>query len=223
MHQQIKIGIADDHLILRQGLIAILKEYSHLNIIIDVNNGQELMLELEKQIPDIILLDIEMPVMNGREVLEKVQQKYPNIKVIIMSMYFNDSYIIEFIKNGACAFLPKNCDVDTLIDAINTVYERGHFYDEKVSEAIVRLLKQIPKIEKIIPKAEFTNRELEIIEMICLKKTNLEIAETLHLSVRTIEGHRYNISKKTNTSNTLELVEFVIKNNILKNPNLFLS
>lgn len=220
MHQQIKIGIADDHVILRQGLIAILKEYPHLDIVLDVNNGQELMLELEKQLPDIILLDIEMPIMNGKDTLELIQLKYPSIKVMMMSMYFNDSYIIEFIKNGACAFLPKNCDIDKLVDAINTVYERGHYYDEKISEVIINVLKQLPPINKLIPKKlDLTNRELEIIELICSKKTNNEIANQLHLSVRTIEGHRYNISKKTNTTNTLELIEYATKNNLFPKQN----
>ena len=220
MHQQIKIGIADDHVILRQGLIAILKEYPHLDIVLDVNNGQELMLELEKQLPDIILLDIEMPIMNGKDTLELIQLKYPSIKVMMMSMYFNDSYIIEFIKNGACAFLPKNCDIDKLVDAINTVYERGHYYDEKISEVIINVLKQLPPIHKLIPKKlDLTNRELEIIELICSKKTNNEIANQLHLSVRTIEGHRYNISKKTNTTNALELIEYAIKNNLFPKQN----
>lgn len=220
MHQQIKIGIADDHVILRQGLIAILKEYPHLDIVLDVNNGQELMLELEKQLPDIILLDIEMPIMNGKDTLELIQLKYPSIKVMMMSMYFNDSYIIEFIKNGACAFLPKNCDIDKLVDAINTVYERGHYYDEKISEVIINVLKQLPPIHKLIPKKlDLTNRELEIIELICSKKTNNEIANQLHLSVRTIEGHRYNISKKTNTTNALELIEYATKNNLFPKQN----
>jgi len=220
MQQQIKIGIADDHVILRQGLISILKEYPHLDILLDVNNGQELMLELEKQLPDIILLDIEMPIMNGKDALELIQLKYPSIKVMMMSMYFNDSYIIEFIKNGACAFLPKNCDIDKLVDAINTVYERGHYYDEKISEVIINVLKQLPPIHKLIPKKlDLTNRELEIIELICSKKTNNEIANLLHLSVRTIEGHRYNISKKTNTTNTLELIEYAAKNNLFPKQN----
>jgi DNA-binding NarL/FixJ family response regulator len=217
MTKPIHIGIVDDHLVLRQGLVSLLKEYDNLNIIISEDNGKELMAALKNSKPDIILLDIEMPVMNGREALEKIKIKYPKIKVIMMSQYFDDSYIVEFIKNGACAFLPKNCDIEKIVDAIHMVYEHGHYYDNKVSAAMAAMLKKSPStINEVVPDTEFTKREVEILKLICAKKSNIDIAEELSLSVRTIEGHRYNISKKTNTSNTIELIEYAIHNNILK-------
>lgn len=217
MTKPIHIGIVDDHLVLRQGLVSLLKEYDNLNIIISEDNGKELMAALKNSKPDIILLDIEMPVMNGREALEKIKIKYPKIKVIMMSQYFDDSYIVEFIKNGACAFLPKNCDIEKIVDAIHMVYEHGHYYDNKVSAAMAAMLKKSPStINEVVPDTEFTKREIEILKLICARKSNIDIAEELSLSVRTIEGHRYNISKKTNTSNTIELIEYAIHNNILK-------
>ena len=134
-----------------------------------------------------------------------------------MSQYFDDSYIVEFIKNGACAFLPKNCDIEKIVDAIHMVYEHGHYYDNKVSAAMAAMLKKSPStINEVVPDTEFTKREIEILKLICARKSNIDIAEELSLSVRTIEGHRYNISKKTNTSNTIELIEYAIHNNILK-------
>ena len=216
MTKTIHIGLADDHLVLRQGLILLLKEYDHLNIIIDAGNGKELMEALKTSKPDVILLDIEMPVMNGKEALEKIREKYPNIKVIIMSMHFNDAYIIEFIKNGACGFISKNCDIEKVVDAIQSVHELGHYYDAKVSAVMADLIKKTPIKGSIIPDTELTNREMQIVKMICNKKSSIEIAKALNLSVRTIEGHRYNISKKTNTTNTLELVDYVIQNKLIK-------
>jgi two-component system response regulator DegU len=215
MNNPIHIGIADDHLVLRQGLVSLLKEYDNLNIIIDVNNGKELLEALKKSKPDIVLLDIEMPVMNGKEALEKMQLKYPSIKVVIMSMHFNDAYIIEFIKKGACAFLPKNCDIEKIVDAIYSVHEFGHYYDNKVSAAMAAILKKTSVQEDFIPGTQFTKREIQIIRLICLKKTNLEIAQETNLSVRTIEGHRYNISKKTGINNTVDLVDFATRNKII--------
>jgi DNA-binding NarL/FixJ family response regulator len=144
MKKRIHLGIADDHLVLRQGLISLLKEYEHLNIVLSVNNGKELMEELKKTKPDIILLDIEMPLMNGREALEKITIQYPKIKVIMISQYFTDAYIIEFIKNGACGFLPKNCDIEKIVDAIQLVHENGEYYDNKVSSAMAAVLKKTP-------------------------------------------------------------------------------
>ena len=138
MKKPIHIAIVDDHVIVRQGLISLLAEYEEVNILFDANNGKELMDNLKSSKPDIVLLDIAMPIMNGKEALEKMQLKYPKIKVIVMSQYFHDEYIIEFIKAGASAFLPKNCDIDKLLDAINYVFEHGYYYDNRT--AIVHIL-----------------------------------------------------------------------------------
>ena len=216
MTKPIHLAIVDDHLVLRQGLIALLKEYDNLNIIFDVSNGKELLAELKTNKPDIILLDIEMPIMNGKEALEKIQLKYPKIKVIIMSMYFNDDYIVEFIKNGACAFLPKNFDIEKIVDAIQSVYELGYYYDNKVSAAMAAILKNAPVKEDLVPGTEFTAREIEILKLIYTKKSNNEIAEELCVSVRTVEGHRYRISKKTKTNNPMELIEYLNQHQIFK-------
>lgn len=215
MAKHIHIGIADDHKVLRQGLISLLKEYDNLNVIIDVNNGKELMDALKNSKPDVILLDIEMPIMNGKEALEKIQLKYPNIKVIIMSMHFNDAYILEFIKNGACAFIPKNYDIDKIVDAINSVHELGYFYDSKVSLAMASILKKNPYIDNVVPDTAITKRELVILKLICIKRSNSEIAKELCLSIRTVEGHRFSISKKTKTSNASELLEFALRHNLI--------
>ena len=216
MKKRIHLGIADDHLVLRQGLISLLKEYEHLNIVLSVNNGKELMEELKKTKPDIILLDIEMQLMNGREALEKIKIEYPQIKVIIISQYFTNAFIIEFIKIGARGFLPKNCDIEKIVDAIQLVHENGEYYDNKVSSAMAAVLKKTPNtINELISTTKFTIREFEIFKLICQKKSNSEIADNLHLSIRTIEAHRLNIYKKSNTSNIFELIEYAILNNLL--------
>lgn len=215
MKKPIHIAIVDDHVIMRQGLISLLAEYEEINILFDANNGKELMDNLKNSKPDIVLLDIEMPVMNGKEALEKMQLKYPKIKVIIMTNYFHDEHIIEFVKAGANAFLPKNCDIDKLLDAINYVYEHGHYYDNRVSAILAAMLKKTPIANKVVADTEFTKQEIKVIKLVCMKRSNAEIAEELHVNIRTIESHRYNISKKTNTTNTMDLIEHAVKNGIL--------
>ncbi|MES2763738.1 MAG: response regulator transcription factor [Bacteroidota bacterium] len=216
MAKRIHIGIADDHLVLRQGLVSLLKEYENLNVILDVNNGKELMEELKTKKPDIILLDIEMPVMNGGVALEKIQNKYPKVKVIMMSMHFNDGYIIEYIKKGACAFLPKNCDIDKIVEAIFAVHESGYYYDDKVSAAMAATIKRMSFEQDLVPGTDFTKRELEILKLVCKGRSSTEIALELNLSNRTVEGHRYNIAKKINITDQDELIEYAVKTKLIR-------
>jgi len=218
MKRRIHIGIAEDHLLVRQGLVSLLSNYQEINILFDVSNGRELMNELKYSKPDIILLDIEMPVMNGREALERIKVKYPKIGVIIISMHFQDSYIVEFIKKGAGGFLPKNCDVEKIVDTIRAVHEKGRFYDDKVA-AIMSKVFSNPSEDSIappeLPAMNITGREVEILRLLCANKNNREISDHLRLSVRTVEGHRFSIMKKVNCKTIPELTAFALKNNLI--------
>ena len=217
MTKLIHIGIAEDHLLTRQGLIALLKEFEGINVLFDVPNGRELLDSLKKTVPDVILLDIEMPVMNGREVFEKIKSKYPKLKVIIISMHFKDSYIIEFIKKGANGFLNKNSSIEKIVDALFAVHEHGFYYDSTISLIMAKTISNnlIPPSEDIIATTDITSREIEIIRLICLNKLNKEIADSLNISVRTVEGHRLNIMRKTNCKNALDLTTFALQNNLI--------
>jgi DNA-binding NarL/FixJ family response regulator len=215
MKKPIHLAIVDDHVILREGLISLLSEYDEINIVFEANNGMELLDNLKKSKPDIVLLDISMPIMNGKEALEKMQIKYPEIKVVIFTQYFEDDYILEFIKAGANAFLPKNCNIDKLLDALNYVYEHGYYFDNRISAIMASLLKKSTSLDSLKLKIDLTKQEIKVIKLVCMKKTNAEIAEELFLSVRTIESHRYNISKKTNTHSAIELLQFAERNGIL--------
>jgi DNA-binding NarL/FixJ family response regulator len=216
MKKPINIAIVDDHTVLREGLISLLKEIDGIQILFDVGNGKDMLEKLKTHKPDIILLDIEMPVMNGKQTLERLRIKYPNIKVLMFSQYFNDSFIIEYIKDGACGFLPKNCSSDKIVDALFSVQETGCYYDNKVSSVMASLIKKTPSVpENNFLDTPFTRQEIRIIKMVCNKKTSAEIANDLNISERTVEGHRYNICKKTNTHNPVELIEYAKNNGLI--------
>jgi len=217
MNKPIKIGIAEDHLLTRQGLISLLKEFDNIKVVFDVSNGRELLESLKSGVPDIILLDIEMPVMNGREAFEKIKIKYPKLKVIIISMHFKDSYIIEFVKKGVNGFLNKNSSIEKIVDTLNNVHKFGHFYDNTVSLILAKTVARefAPPMEEIFAATGFTSREIEIIRVMCLNKSNREIADELNISVRTVEGHRLHIMKKTSCKNAAELTTFAIQNNFV--------
>lgn len=211
----IRIGIADDHVLLREGLKALLLEYEQITVLFDVGNGIELLNAIKKKQPEIILLDLEMPGMNGMQVLEVIKIKYPLLKVIVLTNYYSDSHLIEFISKGASAFLPKNYDIEKIMDAIYTVHEKGFYYDKHTDEILKSRLNLLFQNKQASNNTCLTNRELSIIRMVCSGMSNKDIANQLNLSVRTIEGNRYSISKKTNTHNALALLDYATKNKIL--------
>ncbi len=217
MKGQIQIGIIEDHSIVRAGLVAMLKEFNRINILFDVSNGLELLDKLKTTKPDIILLDIEMPVMDGRAALEKIKRKYPKLKVIIITAFSEHAHIVEFIKMGVNSFLPKDCKIDELTQAIYSVHENGTYFDRHVSTVIARELAE-PTINNTIDETGLSKQEIEIIKLICEDKTSKEIANILSLSLKTIEFHRSKILRKTNSKNIAALVKYALHNKIIKLP-----
>ncbi len=217
MTKQIQIALVEDHLSYRQGLIALLKDYEDIKVLFHVANGKEAMDHLKDKKPDIILLDIEMPIMGGDEFLDKVVQKYPQIKVIMLSQHFKDFYILEYIKKGANAFLSKNSDIEKIVDAIYKVYESNSYFDNGVSLVMANLIKNVvPQSQILNYTGEFlSERELEILKLLCAGLSNKSITEKLNLSIRTVEGHRFSILHKTDCKSVFELRNYAIRNKII--------
>jgi len=218
MKKPIKIGIADDHLFVRQGLISLLKEFEEIKVLFDVGNGKEVLEKLKNQMPDIILLDIEMPVMDGAEVFDKIKIKYPAIKVIIISSHYKDAYIIEFVKKGAAGFLSKNSSIEKIVEVVTAIYKEGYYYDSAISLIMSKAISHTLENSAVVhrPDLNLTDREIFVIRLICLNKTSIEIAKELFISVRTVEGHRLHIRQKTNCKNPLDLITFSIQNNLIR-------
>jgi DNA-binding NarL/FixJ family response regulator len=213
MEKVIKLGLADDHVILRQSMKATLKRYKDLNVVLDAGNGQELLEKLRTVRPDIVLLDIDMPVMDGREALDSMNSQFPDVKVIILSMYSMEKFIIEFISNGARAFMPKDVGISRLIEAIHAVYTYDYYFDKHVSDI---LSKQNGDRINNRPSADpkITEREIRILELLQLNKTNEEIADILCINVRTVESNRASLRHKTGSDNLAAVLTYVVKNHI---------
>jgi len=204
MKGSIRIALAEDHLIVRQGFISLLNRIEDFKIVYDVNNGKELLDAMREERPDVVLMDIDMPVMGGRQALEIIKFKYPEVKVIMLSVHFEDSYIIEFIKNGASAFLPKAISFAKLREAIFTVNKNGHYYDEEVSQVLAQEV--IRSRSKHPDKHKLTKREVDVLNLIKQNKTNAEIAHILSISTRTAEWHRSNLMEKTGSKSVEDLL-----------------
>lgn len=194
---KIKIGLAEDHAVLRQGLISLLKEHKNISVSFDVSSGQELMEALKTSQPHIVLLDIQMPVMNGIEALKQITLNYPDIQVIMLSNFFNLAHIVECVRAGAKALLPKEATINKITEAIASVYTVGHYYDEKVTEFMRKEIFNPVLKSRETSKIKLTKREDEILKLIQPNKTSQEIADIFNVSTRTIEWHRSNLKKKT--------------------------
>lgn len=214
MKKCIRIAIAEDHDLMRQGLVSLLDAEENISVVFDVENGARLFEELKKKKVDVILLDLEMPVLNGHQALKILAERYPEISVIVVSMHYADSFISESIAAGAKGFLPKNCDIDKVVDAIFAVQEQGYYFDDKISRALLNRIINSDNQPSKFTNDPLTTREHQIVELVCSGKTNKEIASLLCLSVRTIEVHRNTINKKTNTKNIAGLVTYAIKNGL---------
>ena len=213
----IKLVIADDHEIFRDGFKLMLSKFPEITLVGEAGNGRELLELIEKENPDVILTDIKMPVMDGIEAAKKITELYPDKGIIGLSMYDDDELIIEMLEAGAKGYLIKNAGKDQIIEAIKTVYNDEPYYCKTTSHKLTQMIaKSRFNPYKIVAKAGFSEREKEIIACICEELTNKEIGDKLFISVRTVEGHRLKILEKMNAKNTVGLVVYAIKNGIVK-------
>ncbi len=210
--------ITDDHQLFRQGLIAIMQGYDNIYLLGDAENGQDLLNQLETmdKKPDVILMDLNMPVLDGIETTKALKKKYPQIKVIVLTMEEDEKFIVHLIENGASGYLLKNTDPDEMLEAIHTVMEKGLYFNQHTSQALLSgLMSNKHTKVNLNDKLGLTKRELEILDMICHEHTNAEISGKLFISVRTVEGHRSSLLSKTGTKNTAGLVAFALKNDLV--------
>lgn len=208
----IKIAVVDDQYLFRSGVVSLLKEYDQLKVIIQASNGKELLDQLKRQTPHVILLDIEMPEMNGLETVNHLKKKYPDIKVIILTMHNEEEFIFDLMTKGAHGFLPKDKSVDEVVDAIYSVMETGKYYNEQIMEAMVNGSKGLVKNQHL---NLLTEKEIEVVRQICRQKTNKQIAEIIGVSIRTVENYRTTILLKTGTKNTAGMVVYALKNKLV--------
>ncbi len=222
MKETIKIAIAEDEGLVGSGFKAVLKEVPNFQVVMSASNGKELIdtLETTQTLPHIILMDLNMPVLNGVEATKIIREKYPDIQIIALTSYNSTSFILSIIKIGASAYILKNENPDSLIVAINGIYENGFYYDRKVLEVLKENAIHPTRSREIqFTYAQLTDRELQVLELICRQYTTVEIGEKLFISPRTVEGHRNNLLQKTGMKNVVGLVVYAIKNELVDVPN----
>jgi DNA-binding NarL/FixJ family response regulator len=153
--------------------------------------------------------------MDGVETTEYLVKKYPGMKILILTMHNEEAIILHLVEKGAHGFLLKDDPIETLVDAIYAVVENGYYFNDRVSKAMVHGLVRGNRIKPSFNRVQLTERELQIVQLVCKEHTNREIAEKLCLSVRTIDGHRENILEKIKAKNTAGIVMYAIKNGLV--------
>lgn len=221
----IQIALADDETLFRKGMRILIEGFDGMKIVMEAGNGKELLAQLATVdvLPDILLLDLNMPEMNGVETAKALSQQYPAIRIIVLSSFFTKAFILNMIEIGASGYLPKNSMPETVENTINEVYTKGFAYNDKVLEVMRENM-----VKKSKPKVSFTvdlsERETEVLQLICEQYTAAEIAEKLFISARTVDGHRNNLLQKLNCRNTAGLVVYAIQNQLVDvSSNTFLG
>jgi len=213
LKNKIKIALVDDHLLVRNGIKSLLEEEQDMLVIAEGSNGIEAIEIVKNYHPDILIIDVRMPKMNGIEAVGKLQSIAAlKTKAIVLSMHDSEQYILESIKAGASGYLLKDTDKKEFIKAIHTVYNGEKYFSGDISNVIVSNYLQntssTPKNEKLVQEADpygLTKKEKLILIHVLSGKTNGEISEILNNSKRTIETHRFNLMKKMNVKNLMEL------------------
>jgi two-component system response regulator DegU len=213
MNKRVDLAIVDDHLLFRKGLISLLKEFDDFNMIVEASSGEEFFKKIRKKKPDVVLLDMEMPGMSGIEITEILTEKYPEIKILMLSMHNEPELIFHLIEKGAGGYLLKDHDIKMIVNGIHSVVETGYYFNDCVSK--VKGLMKSNKIDPAYFSVNLTEREVEIVKLICKEYTNKEIATKLCISARTVDGHREKILQKTKAKNTVGIVMYAVKNKLV--------
>lgn len=213
----VNILIADDHEVIHNGIRDILRTFTNYKIIGNAYDGEEAITKAIELKPDIIFMDISMPKLNGIEAIKVIAKKLNTTKILALTQHEENEYILQILKAGGNGYLLKNSKKEEFIEAIQTVLEGKRYLSPKLSERMINnVLEQVSGGDtKSEGEVHLTRREIEIIQKIADDKSNLEIADELHLSVRTVETHRRNLMQKLKVNSVVALLKYATQNNII--------
>lgn len=213
----VDVILVDDHVIVREGLSHLLLSFKGVSVVGEAGDGYEAIALAEKLQPDIVILDISMPKMRGIEAIREIKRVAPDCKILVLSMFGNEEYIRQSLKNGASGYMLKDAASSELKSAI-TFIQRGDLY---LSPAISRTIVD-NWLDDVISrpyegiKSPLSNRELEVLKLLAEGWSNKEIAEFLHISIKTVETHRHRIMEKLKLKNITDLVKYALRTKLIE-------
>ncbi len=211
----IKIVLADDHQMVRQGLKLLLKDETDFNVIAEAGDGLEAVRLVEQYKPDVLVLDLVMRGISGLEVTRQLSKKAPQTGIVILSMHDEENYVIEALRSGAKAYILKNSSLEEFLQAIREVAAGRRYLSLSLSERAIRAYTLQSGVAHSEPYDQLTLREREILQLCAQGYTNAGISSSLYISPRTVETHRSNIMRKLNLHNHNQLIRFAIQHGIL--------
>jgi DNA-binding NarL/FixJ family response regulator len=217
MTKKIRIILADDHRIFRDGMKALLNENTEIQIIGEASDGNELMELLKSNQPDVVILDISMPGLSGIELTKLIHNLYPEIRIMILSMHTNEEFVLNAIHAGAKAYLPKDTSKAELFEAIQSLMAGGEYYSKSVSDNFMKsFIKKTRTDHNLLVNEELTLREIEILKLVATGISHKEVAEMLFISPKTVDAHKNHIMQKLKLKNTAELVLYAVTHKIIE-------
>ncbi len=216
MLPEIKIGIADDHKIFRKGVILSMRQYTNLRFILEAENGEDLLQKIPENVPDIILCDLKMPIKDGIDATKAITKLYPKVRVIILTMYEDDRFVGHLMDCGAAGYLLKNTEPSEVYKAINDVKRTGFYLSPFVNRILIRKNYSKQKFNpSLSSEAVLSEREKEVLMLVCMEYTASEIADKMFISARTVEAIKDRLMERFGVKNSVGLVFYAMKNRLL--------
>lgn len=207
----IKVLIADDHQIVRQGLRTLLEREPDLEVVAEAENGRSTVRLARESHPEVIIMDVAMPDLNGIEATRQIISEMPKVKVIALSMYADRRFVANMLKAGASGYLLKDCASEELVRAIRVVLAHKTFLSPGVADIVVKDYVQAPLGPEASAFSILSNREREVLQLMAEGKSTNQIAECLHVSVKTVETHRQQMMQKLKMHSVAELTKYAIR------------
>lgn len=217
LNNKIKVALVDDHILLRKGLAALVNSFDDFTVVFEADNGLDMQQKIRTDdLPDLVLLDINMPKMDGYTSAQWLKQTYPLIKIMALSMYDNENAVIRMFKAGARGYILKDCEPLELKTALLSVMEKGYFYSELVTGKLIHSINKMEEDADIRNIVQLNDKEIQFLKLACTELTYKEIAEQMYLSPRTIDGYRDALFEKLQIKTRVGLVMYAIKNGFVQ-------
>ncbi len=212
---KIRVLLAEDHTIVREGLRSLLENEAGIEVIGEAEDGREAVQKTQELLPDVVLMDLSMPGLSGLEATRQIKQRFPEVKVLVLTRHANEEYVFQILRAGASGYVVKKAAPTELVLAIQAVYRGDSFLSPSISRQVVAEYMRQAEAMAENSYDRLTDREREVLQLIAEGHSNREIAELLHISMKTVENHRASLMGKLNVRGTAELTRYAIRKRVI--------